>query len=239
MSPVNTAIVLAILASVAVAIVQTEPTLSGFWVRTLEAADLVGLALFAIEYVARLWAAANSPVEGSALYRRWRFVRSPAAILDLIVVVSGFAPMILPNLAVLRFARLIRIARMGRLGRFSRAIDYLRDAVTSRRAELLLTLMLAIMLLVIGASALYWAEGDVQPDKFGSIPRALWWAVITLTTIGYGDVYPVTPLGKVIASVVAMAGVGLVALPTGILAAGFREAIERDSREREVRDQDQ
>lgn len=237
LSPLNTVIVVAILVSVGIAITQTEPSLSSFWAQALDMADLVSLGLFAIEYFARLWAAAESPIEGSVLHRRWAFIRSSSAILDLIVVVSGFAPMILPNLAVLRFARLVRIGRMGRLGRFSRAIDHLRYAITSHRAELLLTVILAVMLLVIGASALYWAEGDVQPDKFGSIPRALWWAVITLTTIGYGDVFPVTSLGKVIAGVVAMAGVGVVALPTGILAAGFREAIERDRHERGRSDQ--
>jgi len=82
--------------------------------------------------------------------------------------------------------------------------------------------------LIAGATALYWAEGSVQPDKFGSIPRSLWWAAVTLTTIGYGDVLPITPLGKFIAVLVAVAGIGLVALPTGILASGFSEAVQRE-----------
>ena len=91
-------------------------------------------------------------------------------------------------------------------------------------------LFAAIGLLVFGATALYLVEGHIQPDKFGSIPRSLWWAIITLTTIGYGDVYPVTVVGKIIAGFVAICGIGLIAMPTGILAAAFSDAMERSRR---------
>jgi voltage-gated potassium channel len=84
--------------------------------------------------------------------------------------------------------------------------------------------------MLFGATALYWAEGDIQPDRFGSIPRALWWAVATMTTIGYGDVYPITPLGKVLASVTAILSIGLIAMPTGILAAAFSDGMDRHRR---------
>lgn len=103
----------------------------------------------------------------------------------------------------------------------------LRFAIHSRRYELGLTVGLALFLLVFGASALYWLESDLQPAKFGSVPRALWWAVITMTTIGYGDVYPITLGGKIVASLVAVAGIGLIAMPTGILAAAFSDAIQQ------------
>ncbi len=116
---------------------------------------------------------------------------------------------------------------LARLSRFTLAFQDLAKAVVARRFELFVTLALAGFLLLFGATALYVVEGDIQPDKFGSIPRALWWSIITLTTVGYGDVSPVTPLGKFLASLVALAGIGLVAMPTGIMAAAFSDAMER------------
>jgi voltage-gated potassium channel len=105
---------------------------------------------------------------------------------------------------------------------------HLTQALRERRYELSLTAFLAAFVMTFGAAALWWAEGEIQPDKFGSIPRAMWWATVTLTTIGYGDVFPVTPLGKVFAGLVAVAGIGLIALPTGILAAAFSDALQRE-----------
>jgi voltage-gated potassium channel len=90
--------------------------------------------------------------------------------------------------------------------------------------------------MLVSATALYLVEGPEQPDKFGSIPRALWWAAVTLTTIGYGDVFPVTPLGKLLAAMTAMAGIGLIAAPTGILAAAFSEAFQRQHHRRAAHD---
>lgn len=123
--------------------------------------------------------------------------------------------------------RLLRLAALIKFSHFSIALRELMHALADRRYELLVTLALGGGLLLLGATALYWAEREVQPVAFGSIPRALYWAVITLTAVGYGDVSPVTPLSKILASLVAMSGIGLVAMPTGIMAAAFSDAMQR------------
>lgn len=131
---------------------------------------------------------------------------------------------------LLRLVRLIRIFRLAKLGRMTRALDHLRDAVLSRREELLLSLAAGDVLVLTSATALYLAERGVQPRAFGSIPRALWWSITTTTTIGYGDVYPITPLGKALAAASAIAGIGVIAPPTVILAAAFSDALQRGRR---------
>jgi voltage-gated potassium channel len=226
-SPVNKWIVLLILLATAAAIVETEPevyTRYGVW---FDGVELLFGILFLVEYVARMWSIAEDRGEGSSLARRIRFVVSPSALLDLVVVAVTLIPFIPLNPAMLRLVRLLRIARLAKLGRMSTALGHLTGAIWLRRYELGLTLALAAGVLIIGATALYWLEGEIQPDKFGSI-RALWWAVVTLTTIGYGDVYPMTPAGKIAASLLAIAGVGLIALPAGIMAGAMHEAMRRD-----------
>jgi voltage-gated potassium channel len=128
--------------------------------------------------------------------------------------------------------RVLRLVRLAKLGRLSRAWNDIVSAVHSRRDELLLTLGLAFILILFSSTLMYWAEGGVQPDKFGSIPRSFWWAVVTLTTVGYGDVYPITPLGEFCAGLVAIAGIGVIALPTGILAAAFSDTVQRRKADR-------
>lgn len=163
----------------------------------------------------------------SPVVERLQFVIRPSALLDLAIIVVTLVPFFAINVMALRLVRLLRIFRLAKLGRMSSALRLLYGVVSSRKYELMVTLGLATTLLILGASALYWIEGDVQPDKFGSIPRALWWAVITLTTIGYGDVYPITPAGKFVAGLVAVSGIGLIAMPTGILASAFSEAMRK------------
>ena len=210
------------------AILETEPLVYAPLRAPFDLAEEFLTMVFTAEYVVRFWAYAEAPGDGSDWRKRLRFATSLPGLLDLVVVLVAWAPHLTTNLALLRFARLARIVRVAKLGRFSRAAEHLHYAVTTRAYELLLAASLALILVIVGATALYWAEGTVQPDKFGSIPRALWWSVVTLTTVGYGDVSPITPLGKFIAGLVAIASIGLVALPTGILASGFSEAVQRD-----------
>lgn len=226
LSPANRFLVSAIIAATILAILRTEPLLADGRDALLNGLDMLFGTIFLTEYALRLWTAGEAP-RFAGLRGRLRYALTPGALIDAAVVVATFAPMIASGLVSLRLLRVVAILRFARLGRFSTAVRHLTRAVSDRRDELLLTVLLGFALIIGGATAMWLAEGDAQPDKFGSIPRAMWWAAVTLTTIGYGDVFPITILGKFIAVIVAIAGIGLIAMPAGILAAAFSDAIQR------------
>lgn len=223
----NRLLAIAIIAASILAILETEPTILAANPGAIVAVELGFAVFFGLEYLARLWSAAENQALGGGWRARLRWMITPAALLDLaatlpVLLAPGLGPSYL--LRLLRLARLIRFAK---LGRFSRGWHVFMHVVASRRHELWAAASVGLMVLVASSSLLYLVEGGAQPDKFGSIPRALWWGVATLTTIGYGDVYPITPLGKALASVTAVVGIGLIAAPTGILAAGFAEELRK------------
>lgn len=226
LSLLNRLLACAIIVSILLAVLQTEPELVRY-TSAFEGVEIGLTLLFAVEYLARLWAAPEDPRLGGPVRGRMRWMLSPAALLDLVALVPALVFFGATPASMLRLLRLARILRLARLARFSRAWALMAGAVGSRRYELLLTLMMAGTALLVSATLLHLVEGEVQPKEFGSIPRSLWWAVVTLTTIGYGDVYPVTALGKVLAGITAVVGIGLIAAPTGILAAAFSDALQR------------
>ncbi len=229
LSPLNRFLVGTIVLAVIAAVAETEPELTRGHGKLFAAANLLFGMVFAVEYLARLWLA-DTDDRRSPFRARLKFVVSIGGLIDLVTVASSLLPVIGFNSTPLRIVRIVRIVRLARLGRFSRAVRYVTIAVASRSYELLIASALAGVVLLVGSTALYWIEADVQPDKFGSIPRAMWWSIETLTTVGYGDVYPVTPLGKFIAGIIALAGIGVIALPAGILAAAFSDVVQRDRR---------
>lgn len=233
----NRLLVMIILLAVASGALATEPAISGEWHHLLLLGEMVFGTVFLIEYVARIYAAADEPGPDSAWRKRWRFIRSPIGLIDLVVVVSTMMPLVTADAAMLRTVRLLRVIAVMKFGRFSQALKEVWGAISERGDDLIVTMTLGAILLLFGATALYMAEGHIQPEQFGSIPRALWWSVITFTTVGYGDAYPVTTVGKVLASFVALSGVAFVAMPTGIIAAAFSEAMQRrrDARIEEMR----
>lgn len=227
LSFVNLGLIVLILGAVAVSVIGTEPTITREHHRLIVGVEMGFGIIFLIEYLARLWSVADAPGRESATIKRLRFVFSPLAIIDLIVVLTSLAPLVIGDAAMLRLVRLVRILALTKFTRFSHAIEEISGAVWSRRYELVVTISLGWVLLLVGAVAMYWAEGTVQPEQFGSIPRSLWWAVVTLTTVGYGDAIPITPLGKITAAIVALGGVALVAMPAGIMAAAFSDAMQK------------
>ncbi len=179
--------------------------------------------VFGIEFALRFWSEGENPAHAGVM-GRLRFLGTPLAIADLLAFLPELLVLLLfPDahggwLAALRALRLFRLFK---LARYVPAFAIVGNAVKRAGAPLLAALCVAAAQVYIAALLLYFIEGENKPEQFGSITRALWWAIVTLTTVGYGDVYPETVLGRVAAGIVALAGIGIVAMPTGILASAF------------------
>ncbi|MDE0779451.1 MAG: ion transporter [Alphaproteobacteria bacterium] len=215
-----------IICSALAAILETEVTLSSLAGSLFLYLEWGFTVIFFVEYLVRLWVANENPKFSDGISGVFRYARTPAAILDLLAIAPILITFVGNEAFMLRLFRLLRVLRLARLGRFSEAMDCIILAVRSRRHELILSFCAAVALLIVSATLLYVVEGGRQPEAFGSIPRAMWWAVSALTTVGYGDVYPITILGKVFASISSIAGIALIAMPTGILAAAFGDALQ-------------
>ncbi|WP_447527926.1 ion transporter [Vreelandella sp. TE19] len=227
LSGVNRVICLLILLASLTAILETESTLRDPAPQLFTALEALFVALFTVEYLVRLYAVGENP-RYRGVRGRLRYIFSFWALLDLVAILPFFIGFIHhDNAFLLRLLRLVRMLRLARLGRFSQAWSSLADALKTRAYELWLSAGVAGLLLLFSSCCLYVVEADVQPEAFGSVPRALWWSIATLTTVGYGDVTPVTALGKSFAGLTAVAGIGLIAMPTGILAAAFSEAFRK------------
>ena len=231
LSPLNFAICLLIQFSVLVCILETEPEVSQGGEVLFSLLEYSLTSIFLVEYCLRLWIVVENPEYPGGVRGRIRYALSFFAIIDLVTILVvalatfGTAPLLL------RLFRLIRILRLARLGRFSKAMNRMQYALSTRMPDLLLSTGIAAFILIISSTLLYLVEGDIQPKTFGSIPRAIWWGVVTLTTVGYGDVYPVTLLGKILGSITSLIGIGVIAMPTGILAAAFSDAMEEERKE--------
>ena len=169
----------------------------------------------------RLWSVTADPRYAKPISGRLRFALTPMALVDLLAVLPFWLPLNIKEFYV------FRAVRVAKLGRYSRSVQMLGRVLKSKRAELASTLFLLVLLLLLSSTLMFYAEKDEQGDVFTSIPQAMWWGVATLTTVGYGDVYPVTPLGKMLGSVIAVLGIGMFALPAGFLGAGCVEELER------------
>ncbi|MFN4098493.1 MAG: ion transporter [Pararhodobacter sp.] len=225
----NQAVIAGILVLILIAVLETEVQVIRQYGGLMQGLHGVLFVFFLTEYLLRLWVAPLNP----RFCSHWRFMRSPSALLDLIVLITFITPFLGLEAMVFRLLQLTRILRLARLGRYSRAMNLLFDALRSRGTELVLSAVMAVALMLAAATLLYLVERDAQPEAFGSIPRAMWWAVATLTTVGYGDVTPVTVLGRFLAALTALCGIGIIALPAGVLAGAFSDAIRRAREEQE------
>jgi voltage-gated potassium channel len=197
--------------------------------------EYFSVAVFTVEYAARIWTCVEDPQYSRPVLGRIRFALTPLAIVDMLAVLPFYLPFVSVDLRVLRMFRLLRIMRLMRvakLARYSESFQMLMRVLRAKREQLISAVFILLVMLIVAATLAFYAENQAQPKAFSSIPAAMWWAAVTLTTVGYGDIYPVTALGKLIGALVAMLGIGMFALPTAILGAGFLEDLEQRKKAR-------
>ncbi|GAA0418605.1 ion transporter [Cocleimonas flava] len=188
--------------------------------------DLFALVVFTIEYFMRIWVSIEreSKDERRPIMTRLRYMITPMALVDLLAILPSYLLFLGHDFLILRALRLIRVFK---LTRYSRSMELLTTVFKQEAETILSAIFVLMILIVISASGIHIVEGKIQPEEFGSIPRALWWATVTLTTVGYGDVVPVTGIGRALGILIVITGVGMAALPAGILAAGFTSEVTR------------
>ncbi len=226
---VDMALMLLIISNVTALVISTDEKIHAAAPNFFLYFETVSFSIFAVEYLARLWACTTEPRFAHPVRGRLRYMLQPLMVADAAAVLSYFIILLLAagggGLGVLRALRLV--SRMARLARYSPGMRALVFAIVSRKNELLAVVSVVGTLLVLSSSLMYFVEESAQPDNFSSIPAAMWWGIITVTTVGYGDVSPVTPLGRILAGVIALLGIGIFALPAGILGSGFMEQVNQ------------
>ena len=189
-----------------------------------DAFELFSIFVFTVEYLLRFWAVAEINPFNSAWQNRWLWVRSGGAIIDLLSILPAYI-----NFFVhidLRFLRILRLFRLLKLTRYFVSLQILLRVIEREKGSFQAVIFILLIMIVMAAAGVYVVENKAQPEVFSSIPASMWWAVVTLTTVGYGDVTPITPLGRFLVALITILGVGLAALPAGILANGLASELE-------------
>ncbi len=208
-------------------ILESVPSLSREWNAEFRAFDIFSVAVFSLEYLLRVWSCCEKK---NGIYRhpikgRIRYMLTPMAAIDLLAILPSYMGLFID--LDLRFLRVMRLFRMFKLTRYSSSMSLLLQVLREEARPIGAAFFILTMLIIVSASLVYLAEHKAQPEEFGSIPAAMWWAIITITAVGYGDVTPVTVMGKVFGAAISIISVGMVAMPVGLLASGFTGAMRR------------
>ena len=219
-------IILLIFLNIVAVIIETIENVRTEYGEILRDFEIFSVSVFTLEYILRIWSCVAKKEFSKPIRGRLKFATQPMPIIDLLAILPFYIPLIGIDLRFVRILRFLRVLRIVKIGRYYSKLQLIIRVFDSKKEELILSTAIMGILLVISASLMYYCENPVQPDVFSSIPATMWWAIATLTTVGYGDIYPITPLCKLFASIIAVLGIGMFALPTAILGAGFVDEIQ-------------
>ena len=230
---VDVILLVLILLNVLAVILETVKSLQLRFGTEFRVFEVISVGVFSVEYAARIWACTADPRYRQPIIGRLRYVSGFDGLVDLLAILPFYITLALPaaaiDLRILRVLRLLRFARVLKLGRYSDSLGRMKRVIGARRGDLGVALAAVGVVLILASSAIYYVEVDTQPDVFTSIPAAMWWGISALTTVGYGDITPVTPLGKFLGGIIQLLGIAIFALPAGIIAAGYEEESRRNA----------
>ena len=226
-------IIILILLNIVALMLDTVKAIHTVYGVYLAAFEDFSILIFTVEYFLRLWSIVEDKRFSQPVSGRIRFAFTPMALIDLFSFLPAL--LFLPfDLRFLRIVRIFRVIRLFKIIRYLKAVQVINQVIKSKRADLIVSFAFVVIMLVIVSFIMFYAEHTTQPDKFSSVPQTMWWAMETLTTVGYGDIYPVTPLGQFLGGLIAILGIGLIAIPTGIIAAGYLEEISKKKYEGDI-----
>lgn len=221
---VNYFLIFLILSNVVAVILESVSHIYQNYQIYFDAFEYFSIVIFTAEYLLRFWSVVEKNPEQSKLKQRWNYVTSGAALIDLLAILPVYLNMFVR--IDLRFLRILRLFRLFKLTRYFVSLQILLRVIEREKGSFQAVIFILIIMIVMAAAGIYGVESRVQPEAFSSIPASMWWAVVTLTTVGYGDVAPVTSVGRFLGAMITILGVGLAALPAGILANGLANELE-------------
>ena len=224
----NGFIIVLIILNVAAVILETVQSLHDRYFKFFHVFDMISVYIFTVEYLLRVWSSNHDSRYQHSFQGRLKYMLSTDALIDIIAILPFYIHVIVGlDLRVLRILRLLRFFRLFRLTAYMKSAKMVKNVFKSRANELKLSFVLIFFMIIIASCLLYFAEHQAQPTVFSSIPATIWWAVVTVTSIGYGDMVPVTILGKTLSGLISISGLAIFALPAGIITAGFLEEINK------------
>ncbi|MGB5624420.1 MAG: ion transporter [Woeseiaceae bacterium] len=226
---VDVFLVALIAGSVIAVILESMPSMEARYSRALSIFEIITVGVFTVEYLLRIWSSVEQESEAgnSPLQARLHYMTSFHAIIDIVAILPFYLLVFgLAGSVDMRFLRAVRLLRVLKLTRYSAAMNMVFITFRENGRALSAAFLILLTVMLLAASGMYYFERESQPDDFGSIPAAMWWAFATLTTVGYGDVTPITVGGKIFGALITVVGIGMVALPTSILASGYTQQLQ-------------
>jgi len=214
-------------------------TFDVYKMRVFDIIEIISVIIFTIEYIFRVWTADLLFPDKSPARARLKYIFSFMALIDLVAILPFYVPFLLKdNLMVLRSLRVARLLRLFKITRYTNVLSTLGTVFRKKAGQVISSVFVVLILMVITAVLMYNVEHAAQPEKFSNAFDSLWWTVATITTVGYGDIYPITVFGQILSTVIAFLSIGLIAIPTSIISAGFIEHVnlvkeENDKKEKE------
>ncbi len=225
---INGFIIILIILNVTAVMLETVPSIHEPHETFFRIFDLVSVIIFTIEYILRVWSSNHDPRYQDSIKGRIKYIFSFDALIDLLAILPFYIHVVVGlDLRVLRILRLLRFLRLFKLTSYMKSAQMVRNVFKTRANDLKLSLVLILFLIVIASCLVYFAEHLAQPTVFSSIPATIWWAIITVTSVGYGDMIPITVIGKILTSIISLAGLAVFALPAGIITAGFLDEMRK------------